>query len=955
MIAELERCFDPAPLPNWFYAFEENRQEAINDLLFGRFPMESLSGDEPDDLLIDWAIFISEESEFLKLLDQGLEQWVRSNWGQFPKVSSGRLAVAWCRLADIVAFVEGLERTAAALLERFDQREQYLGALSDGPSRDALGRYLFAIARYQKDRRLAAFWWELCDLRGATPYYQGRYGIAGLRGLPAPDSQRGGFRNDVALGLLKLGRAMDRLVAEKLIPDTVAEEFFLGVSWHTVAAYPPQSAWRHLLSHATGDAPEHLSRWLGKVLPDFDRPTRDRTDHVEGTQRFNPEWPRRARELEMRLGTHPRLALPEAEKLIIEQRAFAEASGDSRGLVATLCTLSRGIRRHDPVRAGEWAEEAKNWAPGDPRNWSHWTKALQVAGEISTALAIAWEASERFPEDAFVSAQLAQSLMMANRLPEAEQAAFESTKWFPDNEPSWGILSTVLRRTEQYSKAEEVCRKVVTRFSTNRWWWMDLALALVLQGKFGEAEDELRSAVQEFPDEVFLWNFLGAVLSREHRFRESEEVLRTAVTRFGNNATRVSLAGSIRNQGRLDEALSIIEEALRADRSDVHVLAEKARILEDMGRFEEASLILEDVRRKDADFASHEADPLADFLAADTAWQQTDAVGPSVVENEESSSATPMSEVAAGPEEEPTGGATSFAEQAATELPEPVLVEPEEADSEQTTASDLTAAPPGKSSLDLKREPTDPAARGRRRTIPAALLTKREEWELVAKISEARLLRKWARRNELTNESPPPAELRRKSARLLEGVLSRAPNYPRACVERANLLIESGSLQEAHSFLEDKIALMPSALGLRQALARVNREMVREQELKFDLDRYAMLTKPLLQLQQRNPAFQPLAYLGRGRICLAMRDGQPLRKTAARDFEHLRQYMSETPQRDGEFRAWWSEQIRSLLFSNFDLQTPLTADNVGTVERGLEEGGQRIDVLEEDFAIRMSH
>jgi tetratricopeptide (TPR) repeat protein len=909
MIAELERCFDPAPLPKWFCAFEDDPQKAIDDLLFGRFPMEALDGDEPGDLLIDWANFVGEKSDFLELLDQGLEQWVKTNWGQFPKVSSGRLAVAWCRLADSVAFVEGLERAAAALWERFDEREQYLGALSDGPSRDALGRYLFAISRYQKDRRLAAFWWGLCDLRGATPFYHGRYAIAGLRGLPAPDSQRGGFRNDVALGLLKLGRAIDRLVAEKVVSDNNAEEFFLGVSWHTVAAYPPQSDWRQLLSHATEGASERLSKWLGKVLPGIDRPARDGTDRTEGTKRFNPEWPNRARQLEMRLRTHPRLALPEAEKLILEQRAFAETSGEGHGLAATLCALSRGIRQHDPVRAAEWAEEAKNWEPGDPRTWTHWTKALQMAGEVSPALAVAWEASERFPENAYMSVDLAHLLTMANRLPEAEQAAFESIERFPNDAHSWAILATVLRRTEQYSKAEEVCRKALSRFGTNYRWWMDLALALVLQGKIGEAEAELRSAVEKFPNEVFLWNFLGAVLAREHRFSDSEEVLRAAVTRFGDNATKVSLAGSIRNQGRrrLAEALSVVEEVLRADPGYVYALAEKAKILEDMGRFEEAVLISESVRRKHPDFAGQGADPLADLLGADSAWREMDEVEPPV----EAPAAS-----ATGPG---SGDVESGAGQPAPD-----------------------AAPRGK------------PERGRHRTDAAPSVTKRQQWELVTDISEARLLRKWARRNEMTNESPTPAELRRKSFSLLEDVLLRVPNHPRACVEWANLLIESRSLQEAHCFITEKIALMQSALGLHQALARVNRELAQQQRLRFDHKNYEMLTKPLVQLQQRTPAFQPLAYLGRGRICFAMHDGQPLRETAARDFEHLRKYMREKPQRDGEFRAWWSDQIQNLLFSNLAPQTSLTADNVGTVGRFLEESGQLIDVLEEDFTIRMS-
>ena len=601
--------------------------------------------------------------------------------------------------------------------------------------------------------------------------------------------------------------------------------------------------------------------------------------------RFNPEWPSRARQLEMRLSTRRRLALPEAEKLINEQRDFAEASGDGHGLAATLAALSRGIRRHDPLRAAEWAEEARNWEPGDPRNWTHWSKALQMAGETPTALAVTWEASERFPENEFVSVDLAQLLMVANRLPEAEQAAFESIERFPDHAHSWGILATVLRRTEQYSKGEEVCRKALTRFSTDYRWWMEIALALVLQGKIGEAEAELRSAVREFPDNVFLWNFLGAVLGREHRFRDSEEVLRAVPPRIGNSVTRVTLAGSIRRQGhhRLAEALSIVEEVLGGEPDEPHALAEKAKILEAMGRFEEALLILEDVRRKHPGSAVQGEDPLADLLATDSAWRETDEVESPGAGNEEPSTT---------PEEAPAASATG----------------------------------PGK----------------------------RKRWEVATKISEARLLRKWARRNEVTNGSSTAVELRRKSGRLLEDVLSLVPNHPRACVEWANLLIESGALQEAHSFIAEKIALMQSVIGLRQALARVNRELAQQQRLRFDHERYELLTKPLLQLQHRVPVFQPLAYLGRGRICFAMHDGQPLRETAAKDFEHLRKCMSEKPQRDGQFHAWWRDQIQSLLFSNVAPQTLLTADNIGIVERGLRESSQLVDVLEEDFTIRMS-
>jgi hypothetical protein len=180
------------------------------------------------------------------------------------------------------------------------------------------------------------------------------------------------------------------------------------------------------------------------------------------------------------------------------------------------------------------------------------------------------------------------------------------------------------------------------------------------------------------------------------------------------------------------------------------------------------------------------------------------------------------------------------------------------------------------------------------------------------------------------------------------------PNHPRARLEKANLLIDRGLLAEAHQFLEDSIKLFPAVPGLRQSLARANREIARRQSIRFDQERYAALTKPLLELQRRNSAFQPLAYLERGRICLAMHDGQVLRNTAARDLGQLRKYTADKPQDGSEFSAWWNEKIQRLLFSSLPSEAPLTGENVGTVERCLQENEQLVDVLAEDFTIRMS-
>lgn len=925
MIASLEACFEPAPVPNWFYAFEENQRKALDDLLFGRFLMNSINGDEPEELLIDWAHLVGAESDFLGLLDKALAQWVNDNWGRFPQVSSGRLALAWCRLADVVSFVEGLETAAAALLERFDAREQYLGALSDGPSRDALGRYLFAIAHYQKDRRLSGFWWRLCDLKGATPFYHGRYAIAGLRGSPAPDSLKGGFRTDVAMGLVKLGRAIEQLAADSVILDATAEEFFLAVSYHTVAACPPRSAWRQLLTEVIADASDPLGKWLRKVLPELDKPIRNTPSRSEGFRRIDPEWARRAGDLEGVLAKSPQDRLSESEDLIAKVRELAERSGDSGTFAGILCELSRGIRRHDPQRAAEWAETATNWDIGEPRTWTHWIKALEVAGEIPKALSIAWDALERFPENAYVCTELIHLLMISGRLQEAEQLALDAVERFPGTQHAYALLASILERLAKYPAAEVVLRKAVELFSNNHRFRVDLVRVLLLQSKLQEAEIEARRAVEKFPSEKFLWNIWGSVLGRQNRLAESEEVLQKAWGLFHDHVTKSSLAVTIHKQGgdRLDEALLLLEEVLGKYPGDVFALSEKARILGDKGEFEQAGSIMQELRRRDPQLAADGLDLLTGSPAVDFALQELHDVEPRGAATEGSPTLEPVEGETPKAEDFESGGTPKAPAR-------PGVVRPREPEAEWTSRPDLAAASGGSAAA------------------------KQHQRELLTTVSEARLLRKWARRNELTRQFPTPEELRRKARFLLDHVLLQMPNHPIACMERANLLTESGEVEEAQRYLQDRIVQMPSALGLRHALGRVNRELARKQGLEFDNERYETLTKPLLQLRQRSPDFQPLVHLGRGRICYAMRDGHALRNAEAKEFEHLRTCISTTPQRDGEFRAWWSKQIRTLLFPNCDIQIPVTAENVGTIEQGLEKSGHSIDGLEEDFTIRMS-
>ena len=125
----------------------------------------------------------------------------------------------------------------------------------------------------------------------------------------------------------------------------------MAVSYHTVAACPPRSAWRQLFARVIEDASDPLRKWLRKVLPELDRPLRVAPDSSEGFGWIDPEWARRARQLEDKLAKSPQDSLPESEGLVGKVREFAERSGGGKTFAWVLCALSRGIRPHDPQRA----------------------------------------------------------------------------------------------------------------------------------------------------------------------------------------------------------------------------------------------------------------------------------------------------------------------------------------------------------------------------------------------------------------------------------------------------------------------------------------------------------------------------------------------------------------------------------------------------------------------------
>lgn len=532
---KLDEAFAPYPVPEWLLAFEADPEEAVNALLWKRFYFGPLNVEEPEELLIDWAILLADDEDFQARLDGALALWIDRTWGEIPDLHPARLAEAWTALAHVIANLDGLPITVQALREVFPDRDEYLGPLSVSPSQDPLGCYLGALAAHQADRSLAPLWWHLCELPERVPFYHAVYAMAGLLGLPAlVESEAGGFREEAARGLAKLAKAFDRLVERQEIEEKRAEEEILSIGRLAMAGLPFQRRWREALEGEISRLPARAARWMGSLIPDL--------SGKKGKTELGPElfevWKKRAASIEGALERGRVVAIREAETLLAEQEHHAQISGDTLSTVLSLMRFARSIWEWDPQRAVQWADRARIWEPENIFLWMTLVQALLRAQGPSAALLVAWEATVRFPESSIARTGLAETLKTAGRLQEAEEVYREAAERSPDNP------------TAQTGLVE------VPRFVPGR--------------------------IREAPPEV------GIRASRRGRVAWTSEArfLRHWARRGGGISARWTPEALRRRAGELlDRVLDIWAYDLRA-------LAEKGLLLADSGQLEEARALL---------------------------------------------------------------------------------------------------------------------------------------------------------------------------------------------------------------------------------------------------------------------------------------------------------------------------------------------------------------------------
>jgi tetratricopeptide (TPR) repeat protein len=172
-------------------------------------------------------------------------------------------------------------------------------------------------------------------------------------------------------------------------------------------------------------------------------------------------------------------------------------------------------------------------------------------------------------------------LVQQNAVAEARQLCLSVLELAPGHPDALSVLYQICRDQGPPAAAEALLRRIVLLHPNTFWAVNDLALLALNKGAVFETELHARNAVRIAPENPQSHNLMGIALTESNRPHTGEYHYRKVLelTRRRDPATIANLAWNLKNQGRIDEARTLYEEAVAADPS-LHALLGWARMEE---------------------------------------------------------------------------------------------------------------------------------------------------------------------------------------------------------------------------------------------------------------------------------------------------------------------------------------------------------------------------------------
>ena len=479
-------------LQRWRDEFAREPDTAFDRLVRGLVPLgaagqlsfgEVLDGlFEPGDAALDIAAAGWLERHILGLLPDGtsLHRWVAVLEEYFRGIAAMELT-----------------RTGEILRSQHKGLRLWLHGFYEGPDRDPEGSYLLALTRAQDSQRFSSLWRRLIlgeELAGRS--YLG-VGILGFRKMPGHDGREAA---DVPEGLLQ---ALVKL-GDK--PGTAEAKWKQTVRSLFATYRRSESYWvdhlAPLLPHH--EQPSNARAWLSALLPGIPKWRPPVATTATLVRRVQPV-PRSVREeWVQRVEKNPALCdTPEFSSFLDQYRAYAETTGDPEYINKTFNNLATVIVRADHRRADfalSLIEEALDWAPSNPHNWTSYAIVLSSAHREEDAISALWEARQRFAWNPFIRNELGRILRQNGDLTASEGVLREAVGHFPNNVVCRTGLADLLIDLYDVEEAERLFREVLVIDGRNRVAKGGLARALSIRSartRDVELRDKAKGLLEE--------------------------------------------------------------------------------------------------------------------------------------------------------------------------------------------------------------------------------------------------------------------------------------------------------------------------------------------------------------------------------------------------------------------------------------------------------------------------
>jgi tetratricopeptide (TPR) repeat protein len=177
---------------------------------------------------------------------------------------------------------------------------------------------------------------------------------------------------------------------------------------------------------------------------------------------------------------------------------------------------------------------------------------------------------------------------------EARQLCLDVLELAPGHPDGLALLYQICRDQGAAAATEALLRRLVALHPNTFWAISDLALLTLNKGAVLEAEHHARNAIRIAPENPQAHNLMGMVLTEANRPHTGEYHYRKVIELTGRRdpITVANLAWNLKNQGRMEEARGLYEEATSGD-ANLHTLLGWARMEEADRNLDRALNLLE--------------------------------------------------------------------------------------------------------------------------------------------------------------------------------------------------------------------------------------------------------------------------------------------------------------------------------------------------------------------------